>query len=312
MILTTGLVKIVSSTIVLGLISTFFKLGIWSQIATSEFLEQHDNKNDLLREAKKDIYQFSDNVFSGILRTIPLLVWFVVLYLASQVYSDKLIDLPFFTTPSISIYIYPPVLFILFQAGYLFFGFDVSRVHKNPNGRIKYNHPAWYTYFILIIVLFLVFIERTIDPTIKNKLLNILQVNDDIYLKKSLVFLVIAWFSYFIILKPLSRYLALLEHSIFMERLKNVKNDSSSVFSICTLFFTILIFMFGIFLVLSGKVNIIQIPYGDLINLFCFILLGAVLTGQRTKFLEITRSYKYINGKYYFINSKGKKISIKK
>ncbi|GIO39494.1 hypothetical protein J41TS12_43550 [Paenibacillus antibioticophila] len=305
-----SLLKIISSSIIIGLISTFFKLGEWSQIVSSRYLEQYDNKKELLQDARNNLMSFKEHLLKGIITTLPFITWNITLYIAIQYSSDRLTFLNYISSSGVFIYLFPPLVFILFQSGYLYFATDIKRVSINDQGRIKYDHPVWYSYVILFIGVLIFLMDRFLEPEAKSMLNDYLQVNDEKTIQLSGFFVLCAFISHFLILKPITRDLALIEDYRIIQRTKEIKNDQTSLLGIVGLIFTIIMILIALIITLSIRKDL-EFPIGDLINIYCFILLGAVLSGQRSKFIQISKNHFYKNKQLYYRNSKGKQIKVK-
>lgn len=306
-----SLLKLLTSSIIIGLISTFFKLGEWSQIAGSKYLERYDNKKELLQQARNNLLSFKEHLFKGIITTLPFIIWNITLYIAIQYFSDRLTFLNYISSSGIFIYIFPPLVFILFQSGYLYFAMDVKRVSISDQGRIRYDHPVWYNYAILFIGILIFLIDRFMEPKARSVIYEFLQVNDEKTIQLSGFFVICAFISHFLILKPITRELALIEEYRIIQRTKEIKNDQTSLLGIIGLIFTITM-MLIILIIISSIGKDLKFPFGDLINIYCFILLGAALSGQRSKFIEISKNHFYKNKQLYYRDSRGKQIKVKK
>ncbi|NEW07307.1 hypothetical protein GK047_14970 [Paenibacillus sp. SYP-B3998] len=306
----TLIIKIITSSIVVAMISTFFKLGVWSQIASSKFLEKYDSKEELLFKARSDLFVIKDNIPKGIFNTLPFLLWHVVLYLILAVLSDSGYLPVILTAPQLSNYLFVPIMFVLFHPGYLFFALDIKRVDVNQ-GKIKYEHPVWFSYAISLIVIGVMLTDVYVSPAIKQKIMGYLQITSEQDGNLSLVYVICSWISRYLVLKPVTRWIVQYEDYRLTERSKEVKNDQTSIYGVAGLLFSIVLVFTGTFVTLSGAVTNLIPPIGDLINLYCFILLGAVLAGQRSKYLEISRSCYKVKGQLFYKNIKGEKVKIK-
>jgi len=302
--------KLVNSSILIAVIGVFYRLGIWSFIVASKFIEENDNKKKLIDEAWDKVLAFKAGTFEAIINTLPFICIYITLYLALRKLDDNGLLPILVSDRSLFIYLYMPILFVLFQISFLLFCFNKNRQEFSDNGSINYNFPIGYYVVIALITFGIVFLESNLSIINKNTLLDILQISDAKSNNLSVVYGFSVILLHFLIIKPLSKYIVFIEEWRYLRRLiDGYKNDTFSFAGICGFIVAIACIMFSSYFLLDNITSkIIIFPIGNIILIVCITLVGAVLSGQRTRFLKIRKSYELYRKKLYYVNSDGKRI----
>ncbi|MET1168329.1 hypothetical protein ABWV16_25125, partial [Bacillus velezensis] len=137
-----------------------------------------------------------------------------------QLTIEKLPDIIQVFNIGISTYVLPAILFVLFQAGYMFYAMNINRVSINSESRIKYDHPSWYYYLNSLMIILIISIDVLMRPELKSSILSWLQIDNERNFKISIYYIIFAFVSHFLIIKPLTRNIIQIDHNLYIESLK--------------------------------------------------------------------------------------------
>lgn len=281
------ILKLSTSSIALVLISIFYKIGIWTRISGSKFIERNDDKKKLLQETSKNIFSVNNSIIEAIINTIPYFLMYITLYLFVR-WFDIYHYIPMLTNKGgIAGYLVLPVIEI-FQYGFVLFGMISSGITVHENGNISYDYQWWYYCVIYIIGLSVLKIDTFINKNTYEIMWKTLQINNIHEYNISLVYSLIVYFTYIILIKPFTRFIVSLEQNLYLDKLeKRIEQNETSLYGMTMILVSIICILTSVFFI----INIISktgffIPFGDLIIVVFMILRGSVLAGQRIEFLS--------------------------
>lgn len=288
-----------------------YKCGIWSRIMSSEFYRKYDNKELLLQNAKKNMFELRNGFLVAILHSIPLATYSIFLYFVIY-YMVNIGYLPSLTEYSIFTFMLACSLFVV-ETAELMFSYNVDNQIIDENAHIHYNRPSYIVIIITLMYLGLLWIDKQIDLDIKVNILNLLDINTLFYNSVISWYFIVSYISCIVIIKPITRFIVQLEQQLFLKKQveKGIKNkDFTRYQSTVSLTGTIgwiftIIFIVGS-LILMYINDIKFIPLGSLSILVLVICMFANTSGQRAEYLSTLNNAYVKKGTLYYRSSDGK------
>lgn len=304
---TTALFTIATAIIII--ISFDYKLGIWNQIISSEFYEEYENKDKLIKEASDNLKDLKKDTFISIVNSSPVILFDIVVYfLLKFLVLPKWFNIIEIDSYSIFIYIFAPI-YCLVQIMEIMYSYNRDKQFIDEKSRIHYDRNLFVIITSIVVFAVLFNIDKYLEFETKNNVLNFLQIDSLSKNQDSIRFYFITFFLHYLLVKPITRFLVKLDDAIYTEKLRNIKTTSKSYVKMRNPFSPIgtigwissIVFLIVI-IVLVCITKITYVSLGDFIIMVCLASMSANLCGQRSEYVRAVRCSVVKNGKIYYRN----------
>jgi hypothetical protein len=300
--------KIISSPIFILLMCLYYNFGICSSVIVSQFLNDYDNKKDILKEVRSQLFSpDKGQFFVALINSLPFMSWCVLLYFGLLYWRIKLSWFPsFFTTGGITLLIVLPFYQLILYPSYILYGFSQDSVEISQNGSIRYKFPFWFIFCIFCSLVLFMFVESNIPKDNLRRIWSFFGIHNLQDYNFISIYCIAGLLSYFVVFKPVSRFLVRQDYLLNLERLKDQKVEyTQTITGIVAVLSTSIFIASTLYFALTLDFSKISFPLGDTIITVCLCFMGAALSGQRKWYLSLNKNYVFKSGHYYYKNSKG-------
>lgn len=286
--------------------SFLFNVGVLTQISASAFLEEFDDKEKLIKDARKKLFDFKTDVLRKMICLIPYFLSIIFSYSISP-FVKKFMEKHFsdlLPTEYKVGYLIILLLIIVFYIGEAVWGINEKYI-KRSNHRIYYNRPWYSILFLYALLIGVPKLDALIGVNKIQSIMTFLHINNIETFRLMYIFTLVVFLNNLFVTKWVSRYIVLIDYEIHINLLKE-KNKYFSFYGMANLILSIL--MMFISILLAVKYSIWEdFNYFAIVWVLFMMMQISVLAGQRDYAVSITRRKYFKNNKVYFQDVNGKK-----
>lgn len=295
-----GSISVISivASVVFG-VAFFFNVGYFTQIVSSKFLEEFDDKKKLLEERRKNLFDIKNNLLRNMLCVAPYVFSIVFCYCFSPFVIEQCKRMNLKLVPNeygIGMLIYL-LLYTIFSICEVCFGFSEKFITRE-GGRIFYHRP----FFRVLLIVGMFYISFQIDEMItlesKEIIMNRLHIDSMEEYQIAYMFLLLGMMNVLFVTRWISRYIVILDDDIYVNQLKQ-KDTFYSFFGVAYVVWSIITLTASIYLLVRYPA-LFEINYWLIIVFILLTFAICILAGQRQCFIETTRRKCLYRKKIYY------------
>jgi|GEM_PF-5052876 len=296
------------SIIVFGIcsVSFLFNVGVLMQIKASAFLEKFDDKEKIIKDAQKKLFDLKADALRKLICLFPYFISIVFCYSVSPFitgFCKKQFPncLPKEYTIDLFIFL---LLYVIFLIGEAFWGINEKHIIRKGS-RIYYNRPWILMMMIIILFIGTNILESAISKEIIQSIMSFFHIHNIEEFHLTYVFAIVALLNNLFIIKFISRLIVLIDCDTYIKYLKE-ENRYYSFYGIANLILSLFTILISVFFIVKYS---IWKELNFLVGAVAFLMvLGiSVLAGQRDYFVSMTRRKCIKNNKVYYRDVNDKK-----
>lgn len=288
----------------------FFNIGKYTFIRDSKFLEEYDDKDILIREAKEKIKNIRQYDYTEIATIVPFISSLVFCYCVAPFVYEKIYKrCPNLYAESDRAQLY---LFVFFYLIYLLieacFGISEKNFERRQ-GYVRYRRPLYGKIFIVGMIFSVGVINHAITMELRTEILSWLHIDGEKGLHISYTFLLLSYLNLLFFAKSISKGIVIIDVDVYIQQVKS----RNTYFSFCGMagsLITLVLLISCLYFSIQYEV------WKGISRLDIFIFIGflvplCVMAGQRYCYVLITRRYCEYRKKICYLDSHGKRRQIK-